>query len=96
MRTFAGQGEDMDIDESALRRELRDVETELIELRDGAANLRRQIGERWFEPMDSAERSALITAAEEQEALADSLETRRDGLAERLERQGRPGLGDAL
>lgn len=78
---------DTDDRESALRRELQDVEAELTELRDAAANLRRQIGERWFEPMDASERAALLTAAEEQEALAESLEARRDDLRKLLERQ---------
>lgn len=73
--------------EPALRRELREVETELSELRDAAANLRRQIGERWFEPMDASDRAALLTAVEEQEALAESLEARRDELRKRVERQ---------
>lgn len=73
--------------EPALRRELQEVETELSELRDAAANLRRQIGERWFEPMDASDRAALLTAAEEQEALAESLEARRDDLRKQVERQ---------
>jgi hypothetical protein len=73
--------------DSALRRELHDVESDLSELQDAAANLRRQIGERWFEPMDASERAVLITAAEEQEALAESLKARRDDLRKLLERQ---------
>lgn len=63
-----------------LRRELLGVEADLGELRDSARGLRRQIGERWFEPMDPSERAALITAAEEQEALAEVLEVRRADL----------------
>jgi hypothetical protein len=78
----------MDTDrESALRQELQGVESDLTELRDAAENLRRQIGERWFEPMDASERAALLTAAEEQEALAESLESRRDDLRRLLERR---------
>lgn len=65
----------MDVD--ALRTELRDVEGDMADLRYTAAELRRQISERWFEPMDEPERATLITAAEEQEALAESLEARR-------------------
>jgi hypothetical protein len=71
----------------ALRRELQEVEGEVAELRDTAARLRRQIGERWFEPTDASERTALITAAEEQEALAETLEARREGLLKHLGRQ---------
>jgi hypothetical protein len=76
---------DTDDRDSALRHELRDVEDELSELRDAVSNLRRQIGERWFEPMDASERAALLTAAEEQEALAESLEARRDEIRRLLE-----------
>ena len=53
-------------DETALRQELRRVETDLGELRQTARQLRQQIGERWFDPTDAAEQAALITAAEEQ------------------------------
>jgi hypothetical protein len=74
--------------ESELRRELEEVEADLEELRDTAQRLRRQIGERWDEPIDASERTALITAAEEQEALAETLTARRDKLRELLERQG--------
>lgn len=74
--------------EPELRRELEEVEADLEELRDTAASLRRQIGERWDEPTDASERAALITAAEEQEALAETLTARRDELRRLLERQG--------
>lgn len=74
--------------EMALRRELQEVEGELTELRDTAQRLRRQIGERWFEPTDASERSALITAAEEQEALTETLEARRENLLKHLGRHG--------
>jgi hypothetical protein len=70
--------------EVALRAELRDVESDLADLRHTAQELRRQVSERWFEPTDAAERSALITAAEEQEALAESLETRGENLRKLL------------
>lgn len=48
------------------------------------------IGEREDEPTDPAERSALIEQAEEQEALIDVLEARRQELLQEL---GRPGTG---
>jgi hypothetical protein len=69
---------------AALREELRQVEADLKRLRQTAAELRRQIGEEWYEPTDEAERSLLITAAEEQEAFAAELEARRDELLRRL------------
>ena len=69
---------------AAMREELRLVEEDLARLRERAADLRRLIGERGNEPTDPAERSALIEAAEEQEALADELEARREELLRRL------------
>jgi hypothetical protein len=79
--------EDPQDPQAALREELREVEADLAELRRTAAELRRQIGERWFDPTDEPERAALITAAEEQEALAEELELRREELLRRLEEE---------
>ncbi len=53
-------------------------------LRRTAAELRRQVGE--DEPGDLADKSAMIEAAEEQEALAEQLEARRLYLLQRLGR----------
>ncbi|GAB2832393.1 hypothetical protein GCM10027176_40820 [Actinoallomurus bryophytorum] len=78
-------GED---DRSALRQELREVEADVAELRDTAVSLRAQIGDRSSEPTDASERAALITAAEEQEALVETLEARRDKLRKLVEEQG--------
>jgi hypothetical protein len=73
---------------TALRQELESVEAELANLRESAEGLRRQVGEGLSGPIDESERSALITAAEEQEALAESLEARRDDLRTLVEQQG--------
>src|SRR5690349_16537493 len=67
-----------------LAEELKLVEEDLTRLRETAAGLRRRIGDRDDEPTDAAERSALIEAAEEQEALIDQLEARREELLRRL------------
>jgi bacterioferritin (cytochrome b1) len=75
---------------AALQDELRVVEEDLARLRETAADLRRRIGERADEPTDPVERSALIEQAEEQEALIDVLEARREELLREL---GRPGTG---
>jgi predicted nucleic acid-binding Zn-ribbon protein len=74
----------MNADDSraALERELRQVEADIAELRRTAGELHEQVGE--IGPTDAAERSALITQAEEQEALAEDLEARRDELRQRL------------
>jgi hypothetical protein len=75
---------------AALEAELRVVEEDLARLRETAADLRRRIGEREDEPTDPAERSALIEQAEEQEALIDMLNARREGLLRDRHRAGRP------
>jgi len=69
---------------TALQEELRKVEADLENLRRTAANLRQRLGERWDDPADALDKSALITAAEEQEALADELDSRRNKLLGRL------------
>ena len=76
---------------AAFEAELRVVEEDLARLREEAADLRRRIGEREDEPTDPAERSALIEQAEEQEALIDMLNARREELLRKL---GRPGTVD--
>jgi hypothetical protein len=71
-------------DEAALREELRMVEEDLAGLRQTARELRERIGDRADAPTDWAEISTLITMAEEQEALAATLEARREVLLRRL------------
>jgi chromosome segregation ATPase len=75
---------DADSQAAGLRDELRGVEDELAQLRESVANLRRRIGERWDDPTDLEERTQLITLAEEQEALIEELENRREDLLRRL------------
>jgi chromosome segregation ATPase len=77
-----------DSERSALQQELREVEADVAELRDTAKKLRTQIGDRSSEPTDASERAALITAAEEQEALVGTMEARRDKLRKLVEEQG--------
>jgi len=69
---------------SALQEELRLVEEDLARLRQTAADLRQRIGERGDGPVDPEEISALTTSAEEQEALIDDLEARREALLQRV------------
>jgi hypothetical protein len=64
--------------------ELKLVEEDLARFRETAADLRCCIGDRDEEPTDATERSALIEAADEQDALIDQLEARREGLLRRL------------
>jgi bacterioferritin (cytochrome b1) len=70
--------------ETTIRDELELVEEDLARLRKTAAELRQRIGERADDPTDTVERSALIEQAEEQEALIDELEARREELRRRL------------
>jgi hypothetical protein len=69
---------------AAMAEELRLVQDDIARLGETAADLRGRIGERDEEPTDPEERAALIDAAEEQEALIDQLEARREELLRRL------------
>jgi signal transduction histidine kinase len=70
-----------DASKAALERELLQLEADLADLRRTAADLRQQIGDG---PGDAVDISTTITEAEEQEALAEELEVRRDELRRRL------------
>jgi regulator of replication initiation timing len=71
-------------DLEAIREELQLVEEDLARLREAVADLRTRLGEGWNEPTDPEERTAMIEAAEEQDALISELETRREQLLQRL------------
>jgi hypothetical protein len=75
----------MDGENSAtdLRAELRQVETDLANVRKTAAEIRAGVGE----ADDPADRGALIQAADEQDSLADQLAARHDDLVRRLAKQ---------
>ncbi|WP_203881689.1 hypothetical protein [Planotetraspora kaengkrachanensis] len=74
----------MTMDDAEIRDQLQEVETELVRLRESAAEIRREIGERWDAPTDAAEMATVITNAEQQEALIETLEARRERLRQRL------------
>lgn len=69
---------------AALREELRLMAEDLARIRETAADLRQRIGERWDDPTDAPERSALIEEAEEQSTLIEVLEARRQELLRKL------------
>lgn len=71
--------------DEAIRNELRAVEEELESLRAQARSLRSPIGGRDAGPMDLAENASQLQLAEEQEALIEVLENRRDTLMRKLE-----------
>lgn len=85
---MSDQAQERDRARAATRDELRDVEEELASLRAQAWSLRGPLGGRDSGPMDLAENAAQITAAEEQEALIEVLEARRETLQRRLESLG--------
>jgi multidrug resistance efflux pump len=68
--------------EEDVRAELVRVDAELDELRRQVHDLRAEVSEEGA--MDAADRTALITQAEELEALAAELERRRDALEKSL------------
>lgn len=73
-----------DQDQAALREELREVEQELQQLRQTAADVHAEVGGRLDGAVDQEDTAAEITSAEEQEALANVLQARRDRLRARL------------
>ena len=74
-------------DAAELRAQLQTVDEELEGLRRTAEELREQIGDRSDGANDPADRAAVITSAEEQEALIGVLTNRREDLLRRLNRQ---------
>ncbi|MEZ0076565.1 hypothetical protein [Planotetraspora sp. GP83] len=72
------------MDDSELREQLKQVEADLVRLREEVAEIRREIGERWDSPTDPAEIATVLTNAEQQEALIEDLEARRAQLLQRL------------
>jgi hypothetical protein len=70
--------------EADLRAELRLVEEELAGVRRAVAQLRAQIGGRSDGAVDPEDTASAITAAEEQEALAEILQARRDRITAKL------------
>jgi hypothetical protein len=72
--------------ERNLRAELRSLDEEIAETRASAEELRRDIGDRSDGNLEPEETAATISRAEELEAIVDSLQTRRDELAGRIDR----------
>ncbi|MFC6081174.1 hypothetical protein [Sphaerisporangium aureirubrum] len=70
--------------ELSLREKLREVEEDLTRLRQSAKEIRERIGDRSDAPTDAAEMSTMITMAEQQEVLVETLEARRESLLRRL------------
>lgn len=68
----------------ALEDELREVETDIADLRRGMDELHEQVGQQADAPTDVEERAQLLTAVNEQESLLARMEQRRSDLLRRL------------
>ncbi len=69
-----------DVSADRLRAELKEVESDLANVRRTAADIRSGVGE----AEDPADRGSLIQAADEQDSLADQLAARREDLLRKL------------
>jgi len=67
-----------------IRAELDKVEREIEQLGKSAHELRASIGDEAGGPMEPEDRAATLTQAEEQEAIMETLEARRDELKREL------------
>ncbi|WP_169985661.1 MULTISPECIES: hypothetical protein [unclassified Microbispora] len=72
------------MDDSELGKELEEVDAQIERLRKEAAQMREEIGQSWDAPTDMAERSTLLTNVEQQEALIDDLQVRREQILRRM------------
>jgi predicted nucleic acid-binding Zn-ribbon protein len=70
--------------EAEIRDELKELDNDLARLRETARSLREQIGGQADGATDQEEHAELIESAEEQEFMADQLETRREELLAEL------------
>ncbi|OPG12714.1 hypothetical protein [Microbispora sp. GKU 823] len=72
------------MDEPELKKELDEVDAQIERLRKETAQIREEIGQSWDAPTDMVERSALLTNVEQQEALIDDLQVRREQILRRM------------
>ncbi|MEU6407762.1 hypothetical protein [Microbispora sp. NPDC046933] len=72
------------MDDPELKKELDEVDAQIERLREEARQIREEIGQSWDAPTDMAERSALLTNVEQQEALIDDLQLRREQILRRM------------
>ncbi|MEU8175027.1 hypothetical protein AB0C14_19280 [Microbispora hainanensis] len=72
------------MDDPELKKELDEVDAQIERLRRETAQMREEIGQSWDAPTDAAERATLLTNVEQQEALIDDLELRREQILRRM------------
>ncbi|MEV4293546.1 hypothetical protein [Microbispora rosea] len=73
------------MDDPELKKELDEVDAQIERLRRETAQLREEIGQSWNAPTDMAEKATLLTNVEQQEALIDDLQIRREQILRRME-----------
>ncbi|GAB3882247.1 DUF342 domain-containing protein [Microbispora bryophytorum] len=72
------------MDDPELKKELDEVDTQIERLREETRQIREEIGQSWDAPTDMAERATLLTNVEQQEALIDDLQVRREQILRRM------------
>ncbi|MEU7689267.1 hypothetical protein OHB01_12300 [Microbispora hainanensis] len=72
------------MDDPELKKELEELEAQIERLRRETVQMREEIGQSWDAPTDPAERATLLTNVEQQEALIDDLELRREQILRRM------------
>ncbi len=72
------------MDDPELKKELDEVDAQIERLRKETAQIREEIGQSWDAPTDMAEKATLLTNVEQQEALIDDLQLRREQILRRM------------
>ncbi|MEU6424568.1 hypothetical protein ABZ860_01625 [Microbispora sp. NPDC046973] len=72
------------MDDPELKKELDEVDAQIERLRKETAQIREEIGQSWDAPTDPAEKATLLTNVEQQEALIDDLQLRREQILRRM------------
>ncbi|GIH62378.1 hypothetical protein [Microbispora siamensis] len=72
------------MDDPELKKELDEVDAQIERLRKETTQIREEIGQSWDAPTDMAEKATLLTNVEQQEALIDDLQVRREQILRRM------------
>lgn len=72
------------MDDPELKKELDEVDAQIERLREETKQIREEIGQSWDAPTDMAEKATLLTNVEQQEALIDDLQIRREQILRRM------------
>ncbi|TQS27214.1 DUF342 domain-containing protein [Microbispora sp. KK1-11] len=72
------------MDDPELKKELDELDAQIERLRKETTQIREEIGQSWDAPTDMAEKATLLTNVEQQEALIDDLQLRREQILRRM------------